>query len=78
MDLMFFVGDFFLSGDAPAEHFLWSDQNFLTLNNQKNSIRGKTVSHFRSKSATACPVKAGIDIFLRLCDLGCDPVTPNQ
>ena len=75
MDLMFFVGDFLLPRDAPVEHFRRATQIVLTLDNKKNSIRGKTVSHFRSKSAAACPVKAGIDIFLCLCDQGCDPTT---
>ena len=75
MDFVFFVGDFLLPGDAPAEHFHQATQIFITLDNQKNAICGETVSHFRSKSATACPVKAGIDIFLRLRDQGCDPTT---
>ena len=76
MDLMFFVGDFLLPRDAPAEHFRRTTQIVLTLDNHKNSIRGENVSHFRSKSAAACPVKAGVDIFLRLRDQGCAPTTP--
>ena len=76
IDLMFSVGDFLLPRDTPAEHFSRATQIVLTLDNQKNSIRGETVSHFRSKSAAACPVKAGINIFLRLCDQGCAPTTP--
>ena len=40
------------------------------------SPRGETVSHFLSESAAACPVKAGIDIFLCLHDQGYDPTTP--
>ena len=78
MDFVFFVGDFLLPGDAPAEHFRHATQIFITINNQKNVIRGKTVSHFRSESAAACLVKAGIDIFLRLRDRGCNPTTSNS
>ena len=76
MDLMFFVEDFLLPGDAPAEHFRRATQILLTLDNQKNYIQSETVSHLRSKSAAACPVRAGIDIFLRLRDQGCAPTTP--
>ena len=43
---------------------------------EEYAIRGETVSHFRSESAAACPVKAGIGISLRLRNQGCDPTTP--
>ena len=76
MDFVFFVRDFILPGDAPAKHFRQAAQIVITLNNQKNTIRGKTISHFCSESATACPFKAGIEIFPRLQEQGCDPTTP--
>ena len=52
IEFVFFVGDFLLPGDAPAEHFRRATQIVLTLDNQKNAIRAKNVSHFRSKSAS--------------------------
>ena len=76
VDFVFFVRDFLLPGDAPAEHFRQATQIVIALDNQKNTIRGETVSHFQSESAAACSVKAGTNIFLRLCDQGCDPATP--
>ena len=66
VDFMFFVGDFLLPGDAPAEHFRQATQIVITLDNQKNAICAETVSQFHSESAAACLVKADIDIFLRL------------
>ena len=75
MDIVFFVGDFLLPGNAPAEHFRRATQTVLTLDNHNNDIRRETVFRFRSKSATACLVKAGINIFLRLRDQWCDPTT---
>ena len=76
MEFLFFVVEFLLPGDAPADHFCYATQNLLTLNNQKNAIRSETVSHLQSESAAACQVKAGNDIFLRLRGQGCDPTTP--
>ena len=76
MDFVFFVGDFLLPGDAPADHFCHATQIVITLNNQKNSICGETAYHFRSDSSPTCSVKASIDIFLHLRDRGCDPTTP--
>ena len=76
MDIVLFVGDFLLLGDAPANQFCQAIQTVITLDNKKNAICGETVSHFRSESAAACLFKAGINIFLRLRDQGCDPTTP--
>ena len=76
MDFVFFVRDFLLPGDAPAEHFCQATQIFITLDNKNNTIRCETVSQLCSESATACPVKADIDIFLRLRNQGCGPTTP--
>ena len=56
----------------------WSEhvtQIVLTLDNQKSAIRGETVSHFISECLAACPVRAGINIFLRQREHSCDPTT---
>ena len=66
MHFTFFIRDFLLPGDAPAEHFCQANQIVITLNNQKNDIRSETVSHFCSDSAESFPAKAGIYIFLYL------------
>ena len=66
LDFFFFIGDQIVPVDAPIEHFQNITQIVLTLDNQKNTIRGDTVSHFLSESPTACPVPAGVNIFLRL------------
>ena len=73
---MFFVGDYLLPADAPIEHFQHIIQIVLTLDNQKNSIPGETVYHFRSESHAACPVQEGINIFLLLQEYGYEPATP--
>ena len=76
MDFVFFVGDQLLPADAPTEHFQHSTQIVLTLDNQKNVIRGESVSHFLSESAAARPVQAGVNIFLRMRKHGCPGATP--
>ena len=76
MDFVFFVGDFLFPGDAPNNNFRHATQIITTLDNQKNSIQGETVSYFCSESTKAYPVKASIDIFLYLQDWGYDPTTP--
>ena len=53
LDFVFFVGDILLPVDAPIENFHQATQIVLTLDNQKNFIRGETVSHFRSESPNA-------------------------
>ena len=58
------------------EQFQHDTQIFLTLDNQKNMIQGESVSHFRSKSAAACLVRAGVKIFLRMRKHGCPGATP--
>ena len=40
MDFVFSVGDRLLPADAPIEQFQHATQIFLTLDNQKNAIRG--------------------------------------
>ena len=76
MDFVFFVGDFLLSGFTPIKNFCQANQIFITLDNQKNTIHGDTISRFHSESAVACPVKAVIKIFLRLRKQGCDTTPP--
>ena len=71
MDFVFFVGDRLLPADAPIEQFQHATQIVLTLDNQKNAIRGESVSHFRSESAAACPVRAGVNVFFRMRKHGC-------
>ena len=39
MDFVFFVGDFLLPRDAPAEHSCQATKIIITLDNQKNAIR---------------------------------------
>ena len=73
MDFVFFAGYTFLPTNAPIGWFEHVTQIVLTLNNQKDAIRGDTVSHFRSECPTACPVRAGVNIFLRQHEHGCDP-----
>ena len=48
MDFVFFAGDNLPPPDAPIGWFEHVTQIVLTLDNQKNSIRGETVSYFRS------------------------------
>ena len=76
MYFVFFVGDFLLPGDAPVKFFCQTTQIVITLNNKRNTIRGETLSQCCSDSAVACPVKAGIGIFLRLHNRGSDSTTP--
>ena len=45
--------------DDLIEHFQYTIQIVLTLDNQENAIQGKTIYHFRSESLAACPVQAG-------------------
>ena len=71
MDLFFFVGKGLLSDDSPIEHFHHATQIVLTLENEKNVIRGESVSHFQSESETACPVRAGVNIFLLIREHRC-------
>ena len=66
LEFMLFVGHHILPADFPTEHLQNATQIVLTLDNQKNAIRGKTVSHFRSESPAACPVLAGVNMFLRI------------
>ena len=75
LEFVFFVGDTLLSPDAPIGSFQHATQIVITLKNQKNSIRGDTVSHFFSKSPEAYLVRAGVNTFLRLQEQGCDPST---
>ena len=65
LDYVFFIGDRLHPVDAYNEYLQHINQIVLTLNNQKNVIRGESVSHFRSESAAACPVRVDINIFLR-------------
>ena len=60
----------------PCQAFCYATQICITLDNQNNSIRSETVSHFWSEFAAAYPVKAGTNIFLHLRDRGCNPTTP--
>ena len=63
VDFVFFVRDFLFSRYAPANHFPYSIQIVITLDNKKNSVCSETVFHFYSESVTACPFKAGTGIF---------------
>ena len=76
MEFVFFIGDSLLPGDAPIEHFHQATQIVLALDKQESAIRGETIYHFKSYSATACPVWAGVNIFFFLIELGCDSTTP--
>ena len=73
---MFFVGDTLLPPDDPIGSFQHATEIIIILNNQQNDIQGETVSHFRFEYSEYCPVQAGINIFLRLREQGCDPSTP--
>ena len=75
IDFLFFAGDTLLPQDAPIRWFEHVNQIVLTLDNQNNAIRGETVSQFRSKCPVACPVRAGVNIFLCQQEHGCDPTT---
>ena len=72
MEFVFFSDDTPLPPDDPIEWSHHITQIFLTLDNQKNAIRGETISHFRLECLSACPVQAGVNIFLRLREHGCD------
>ena len=56
MDFFFSAGDTRLPPDALIGWFEHVNQIFLTLDNQKNVIRGETVSHFRSECPAAYQV----------------------
>ena len=75
MDFVFLARDTLLPPDAPIGWFEHVTQIFLTLDNHKNAIQGETVFHFRSECPAACPVRAGINIFLRQREHGSDPTT---
>ena len=75
IDFVFFAGDTLLPPNAPIGWFEHVTQIVLTLDNQKNAIRGETVSNFRSECPAACPVRAGVNIFLRQQEHGCDSTT---
>ena len=60
----------------PIEHFQYSTQIVLTLDNQNNAIKGETISHFRSEYPAVCLVRAGVYIFLRIQEHGCPATTP--
>ena len=72
---MFFVGDNLLPVDAPINHFHQENQVVLALDNQNNAILGETVSHFKSDFTEACLVQSGVNIFLCLKELSCNPIT---
>ena len=76
MDFFFFLGDRLLLSDAPIEHFQYATQIVLALEDQKNSTRGETISHFRSESPAAFPVRAYVNIFPRMRKLGYPATTP--
>ena len=61
--------------DASIWWFEHVTQIVLNLDNQKNAIRGETVSHFRFECPAACPVRAAVNIFLRQREHGCDLTT---
>ena len=65
-DFFFFFREKLLPADALIEQFQYATQIVLTLDNHKNTIRGETVSYFRSESSADCPVQAGIRTFLRM------------
>ena len=73
MDFVFFVRYTLLPPDASIGWFEHITQIVLALDNQKNAIQGETVSHFRSECPAACPVRAGVNIFLCQREYGCDP-----
>ena len=76
LEFVFFVGDQLPPVDAPIEHFQYATQIFLALEDQKNAIRGETISHFRSESPAAFPVRAYVNIFPRMRKLGYPATTP--
>ena len=62
--------------ESPIKHLHQATQIVLTLYNQKHSIRGDTVSQFKSDFAAACLVLLCVNIFLRLQDLGYNITIP--
>ena len=76
LDSVLFIGYNLLPVDAPIEHFYQANYIVIILDNQKNTIRGETISHFQSYSTAAYLVRSGVNIFLRLREHGCDPTTP--
>ena len=63
---MFFVNNTLLSPYASIGSFQHTTQIVITLDNQKNAIRGETASNFRSDSSEACTVQASVNNFLQL------------
>ena len=70
MDFPFFVGDTLLPQDAPIGWFEQLNQIVLTLDNQKNAIRGETACYFRLEPPVVCSVRSGVNIFLCLQEHG--------
>ena len=58
MDFVFFVGDQIFPADALIEQFQHATEIVLTLDNQKNAIRGESVSYFRSSGGQHLPLHA--------------------
>ena len=73
VDSVFFSGDTLLPTNTPIRWFKHVTHIVLALDNHKISIQGETVSHFRLDCLEACPVRAGVTIFFRLDEHGCDP-----
>ena len=65
------MGPRLLPADAPVKYFQHATKIVLTVEKQKNAIRGESVSHFRFESAVAHPVRLGVNFFLCMREHGC-------
>ena len=52
LEFIFFIGNYLLLTDALIKNFQHVTHIVLTLDNQKNAIRGNTASHLISESPT--------------------------
>ena len=71
LDFFFFVGERLLPADTLIEYFMNATPIIVTMDNQKNTIRGEYVSHLQFDLEAACPVRAGVNIFLGIREHGC-------
>ena len=64
LEFVIYDGEDLTPTDAPIELLQHATHIVLTLDNQKNAIRGETVSHLELESLFACTLLACINIFL--------------
>ena len=64
LEFVIYDGEDLTPTDAPIKRLQHVTHIVLTLDNQKNTIRGETVSHLQLESLVACALLACVNIFL--------------